>query len=66
LERLAACTREPDPVECIWTHLTPHEIGNLLARDGREPGQHAIRAVRKLRRRPGILLACRRQSEFCR
>jgi hypothetical protein len=64
-DRLPAHARELNPVEYLRSRLKQHEIPNLLARDARDPGHHATRTLRRMRRRPRISRACWVQTELC-
>jgi transposase len=64
LERLPAQAPELNPVEYLRAHLKERELGNLLVRHAHELGHHATAALRRLRRRPKIIAACRKQSSL--
>lgn len=64
VERLPAYAPELNPVEYIWGHLKQHEIANLVSRTGHELSLHATRALRRMRRRPRVIIACWKQSEL--
>lgn len=63
IERLPAYAPELNPVEYIWGHLKQHEIANLVSRAGHELSLHATRALRRMRRRPRVIITCWKQSE---
>lgn len=64
LEALPAYAPELNPVEYLWAHLKEHEIGNLVARHAWELSRDATAALRRMRRRPKIILACFAQAEL--
>ena len=51
-ERLPAYAPELNPVWYLWEHLKHDELPNFCPRNLDEPSQHAIGALRRLRRRP--------------
>ena len=51
-ERLPAYAPELNPVGYLWEHLKHDELPNFCPRNLDEPSQHAIGALRRLRRRP--------------
>jgi transposase len=61
---LPAYAPELNPVEYLWAHLKEHEIGNLVARHAWELSRDATAALRRMRRRPKIILACFAQAEL--
>ena len=62
LERLPAYAPELNPVEYLWGHLKHHELPNLCPKNLGELSIHAIRALRRLRRRPTLVAAFWKQS----
>jgi hypothetical protein len=64
LEKLPAYAPELNPVEYLWAHLKEHPIANLLVTHGWELNLHATAALRRMRRRPRIILACWKQAEL--
>lgn len=62
VERLPAYAPELNPVEYIWGHLKQHEIANLVSRTAHQLSMHATRALRRMRRRPRVIIACWKQS----
>jgi transposase len=64
LASLPAYAPELNPVEYLWAHLKEHEIGNLLVRHAWELSRDATAALRRMRRRPKIILACFAQAEL--
>jgi transposase len=64
LEALPAYAPELNPVEYLWAHLKEHEIGNLMVRHAWELSRDATAALRRMRRRPKVILACFAQAEL--
>ena len=64
IERLPAYAPELNPVEYMWGHLKIHEIGNLMVTKAWELSFEATAALRRMRRRPAIIVACYTQSEL--
>jgi transposase len=64
LALLPAYAPELNPAEYLWAHLKEHEIGNLIAKHAWELKMHATAALRRMRRRPRIILACFAQAEL--
>ena len=64
LESLPAYAPELNPVEYLWANLKQHEIGNLIAHQAWELNMEATAALRRMRRRPRIILACFAQAEL--
>jgi transposase len=62
LERLPSYAPELNPVEYLWGHLKHHELPNVCAKNLSELSHHAIRALRRLRRRPTLVAAFWKQS----
>ena len=62
LEFLPAYAPELNPVEYLWGHLKHHELPNVCAKNLSELSYHAIRALRRLRRRPTLVTAFWKQS----
>lgn len=58
LEFLPAYVPELNPAEYIWGHLKQHEIANLCRKNLGELSLQAIRALKRMRRRPTLLIAC--------
>ncbi len=61
---LPAYAPELNPVEYLWAHLKEHEIGNLVVRHAWELSRDATAALRRMRRRPKVILACFTQAEL--
>lgn len=64
LERLPAYAPELNPVEYLWGHLKHHELPNLCPKNLSELSHHAIRALRRLRRRPLLVVAFWKQADL--
>ena len=64
VEPLPAYAPEINPVEYLWAHLKQHEIGNLIVSYAWELNMQATAALRRMRRRPRIILACFAQAEL--
>jgi transposase len=64
LERLPAYAPELNPVEYLWGHLKHHELPNLCPKNLGELSQQAIRALRRLRRRPTLVAAFWKQASL--
>jgi transposase len=64
VEALPAYAPELNPVEYLWAHLKEHEIANLVVRHAWELSREATAALRRMRRRPSIILACFTQAEL--
>jgi len=64
LEFLPAYAPELNPSEYIWGHLKPHEIANLCSKHLGELSLHAIRALKRMRRRPTLIMAFWQQADL--
>ena len=64
LEFLPAYAAELNPTEYIWGHLKQHEIANLCPKSLSELSLEAVRALKRMRRRPTLVLAFWRQAEL--
>ena len=64
LEYLPAYAPELNPAEYIWGHLKQHELANFCAQHGWELSLTATRALRRMRRRPGLITAFWKQAEL--
>lgn len=62
VERLPAYAPELNPVEYMWAHLKCHEIANLIVTKSWELSLEATAALRKMRRRSSLIVACYVQS----
>lgn len=63
-ERLPAYAPELNPAEYIWGHLKQHELANFCAHHGWELSLQATRALRRMRRRPSLIIAFWKQAEL--
>jgi len=62
LEFLPAYAPELNPNEYIFGHLKQHELANLCPKDLSELSHHAVRALRRMRRRPTLVAAFWKQA----
>ena len=62
LEPLPAYAPELNPVEYLWGQLKHHELPNLCPKNLSELSQQAIRALRRMRRRPVLVTAFWKQA----
>ncbi len=62
LEFLPGYAPELNPSEYIWGHLKQHEIANLCPKHLDELSLHAIRALKRMRRRPTLIMAFWQQA----
>ena len=62
LEFLPAYAPELNPTEYIWGHLKQHELANFCPRDLSELGVAAVRALKRMRRRPSLVMAFWQQA----
>ena len=63
LEFLPAYAPELNPTEYIWGHLK-HQIANLRPKNLGHLSTEAIRALKRMRRRPTLILAFWQQAEL--
>jgi transposase len=64
LEWLPGYAPELNPVEYIWSYLKQHELPNLCPREFWELGAAARAALRRMRRRPTLVMAFWKQAEL--
>lgn len=64
LEFLPAYAPELNPTEYIWGHLKQHELANFCPKDLSELSVQAIRALKRMRRRPSLVTAFWQQAEL--
>jgi transposase len=64
LEFLPAYAPELNPTEYIWGHLKQQELANFCPKDLGELGVAAIRALKRMRRRPRLVIAFWQQAEL--
>jgi len=62
LEFLPAYAPELNPNEYIFGHLKQHELANLCPKNLRDLSHHAIRALKRMRRRPTLVAAFWKQK----
>jgi transposase len=62
LEFLPAYAPELNPTEYIFGHLKQHELPNYCAKNLMDLGDHARRALRRMRRRPTLVRAFWKQA----
>ena len=61
---LPAYAPELNPVEYLWGYWKQHELPNVCPRDWWELDNQARRALKRIRRRPRIIVACWEQSKL--
>lgn len=64
VELLPAYAPELNPVEYLWGHWKQHELANLCAHDLWHLSDEARRAIRRMRRRPSLVVAFWKQAEL--
>ena len=64
LEFLPAYAPELNPTEYIWGHLKQHELANFCPKGLGELSAQAIRALKRMRRRPSLVMAFWQQAEL--
>ena len=64
LEFLPAYAPELNPTEYIWGHLKQHELANFCPKDLSQLSVHALRALKRMRRRPHLVRAFWQQAEL--
>jgi transposase len=64
LEFLPAYAPELNPTEYIWGHLKQHELPNFCPKDLSALGVAAIRTLKRMRRRPTLVMAFWQQAEL--
>jgi transposase len=64
LEFLPAYAPELNPAEYIWGHLKQHEIANFCPKHLDELSLQAIRALKRMRRRPTLVMAFWQQADL--
>ena len=55
---------ELKPVEYLWGYWKRHELANFCPRDCGQLSYHARRALRRMRRRPSLVMAFWQQSDL--
>jgi putative transposase len=64
LEGLAAYAPELNPVESLWGYCKPHELPNFCPKTFTELSYHAVKALKRMRRRPKLITAFWKQAEL--
>lgn len=64
LEYLPAYAPELNPVEYLWGYWKQHELPNFCAKDFPALSVHARRALRRMQRRPTLVMAFWQQAEL--
>ena len=64
LEYLPAYAPELNPVEYIWGYWKHHELRHFCPKTFSELSYHAIRALKRMRRRPKLITAFWQQAEL--
>ncbi len=64
IERLPAYAPELNPVEYIWGYWKHHELPNLCPRDFGQLSYQARRTLRRMRRRPTLVMAFWEQADL--
>jgi transposase len=64
MEFLPAYAPELNPVEYIWGHLKQHELANFCAQNLNDLSRCAIRALKRMRRKPTLVTAFWVQAEL--
>jgi hypothetical protein len=61
---LARLRTRTEPVESLWSHWKQHEVPNFCPKEFGALSNHARRALRRMRRRPALVMAFREQAEL--
>jgi transposase len=64
IARLPGYAPELNPVEYLWGYWKRHELPNLCPRDFGQLSYHARCALKRMRRRPSLVMAFWEQSEL--
>lgn len=64
LEWLPTYAPELNPVEYVWGHWKQHELPNFCPRDAWQLSAEARRALRRMRRRPSLIVAFWQQADL--
>ena len=64
LEFLPAYAPELNPVEYLWSHWKQHELPNFCPTTFGQLSHHARRALRRMRRRPTLVMAFWEQANL--
>jgi transposase len=64
VEFLPGYAPELNPVEYLWSHWKQHELPNLCPQNFGQLSQYARQALRRMRKRPTLVIAFWRQAEL--
>jgi len=64
VEYLPPYAPELNPVEYIWAHWKQHELPNVCPKDYWQLSEAARRTLRRMRRRPSLIMAFWKQSSL--
>lgn len=64
LEYLPAYAPELNPVEYLWGYWKQHELPNFCPKTFTELSFHAVRALKRMRRRPKLITVFWKQAEL--
>lgn len=64
LESLPAYAPELNPVEYLWGYWKQHELPNFCPKTFSDLSLHALRALKRMRRRPKLIVAFWKQAEL--
>ena len=64
LEYLPAYAPELNPVEYLWGYWKQHELPNFCPKTFTELSFHAVRALKRMHRRPKLIIAFWKQAEL--
>ena len=64
LEFLPAYAPELNPVEYLWSHWKQHELPNFCPTTFGQLSHHARKALRRMRRRPTLVIAFWQQADL--
>lgn len=64
LETLPAYAPELNPVEYLWGYWKQHELPNFCPKTFSDLSLHAVRALKRMRRRPKLIVAFWKQAEL--
>ncbi len=64
LEFLPAYAPELNPVEYLWGYWKQHELPNLCPKNFQQLSDHALKSLRRMRRRPPLIRSFWKQAEL--
>ena len=64
IEYLPAYAPELNPVEYLWGYWKHHELPNFCPKTFTELSYHAVKALKRMRRRPRLITAFWKQAEL--